>query len=174
GGGKLRAAMPGLRRALTERRPQVLISAEAAPNLIAIAATRLLPCPMRPWLVLREAGSPSIAVRLDPYRQNRIAYRILRLAYRLADLVVTLTDGALDDLAQNFAVPRDKLAKLSANAVIDADIALAAETAREPGLIVSVGRLSPEKDHATLIRAFAKLGNESSRLEIPGDGPMRR
>lgn len=172
-GGKLRSAVPGLRRALIVRGPDVLIAAEAAPNLIALVAARLLPKDIRPRIVLREVGSPSIAQRLDPYRQNRIAYRVLRLAYRLADVVVTLTEGARRDLAQNFGVPEEKIARMSANAVIDAAIANLPDTKRETGLIVSVGRLSPEKEHAILIRAFAKLAHLGWRLEIAGEGPMR-
>jgi glycosyltransferase involved in cell wall biosynthesis len=172
GGGKLRAAVPGLRRALIARRPNALISAEAAPNLIALTAARLVPWNIRPRIVLREVASASVAARLDPYRQNRIAYRILRFAYRFADVVVTLTEGARRDLAKNFRVPEAKLARMTANAVIDAAVLATPEGKREPGLIVSVGRLSPEKDHATLIRAFARL-DRSMRLEIAGDGPMR-
>ena len=172
GGGKLRAAVPRLRRALIERRPDVLISAEAAPNLVALLAARLIPQTMRPLILLREVASPSLALRLDPYRQNRIAYRVLRFAYRFADAVVTLTEGARRDLAENFGVPEHKLARMSANAVIDSSVAVAPEAKREPGLIVSVGRLSPEKDHATLIRAFAKL-DPAWRLEIAGEGPLR-
>lgn len=172
GGGKLRAAVPGLRRALIERRPHALISAEAAPNLVALAAAKLVPKRIRPRIVLREVASASIAAKLDPYAQNRIAYRILRFAYRFADVVVTLTEGASRDLARNFGVPQDKLARMSSNAVIDATVLAALEMRREPGLIVSVGRLSPEKDHVGLIRAFAKL-DRTMRLEIAGDGPMR-
>lgn len=172
GGGKLRAAVPGLRRALIARRPGALISAEAAPNLVALTAARLVRRGLRPRVVLREVASPSIAARLDPYGQNRLAYRILRFAYRFADVVVTLTEGARRDLAANFRVPEEKLARMSANAVIDAAVLAAPEGRREGGLIVSVGRLSPEKDHATLVRAFAKL-DRALRLEIAGDGPMR-
>src|SRR5256714_7388718 len=172
-GGRLRSAVPALRRALILREPDVLISAEAAPNLVALLATRLLPRALRPRVVLREVGSPSIAQRLDPYRQNRIAYRILRFAYRLADLVVTLTEGARQDLAQNFRMPEQKLARIASNAVIDTIAADVPDTTRERGLIVSVGRLSPEKDHATLIRAFAKLGRRDWRLQIAGEGSMR-
>src|SRR5205823_14062169 len=139
---------------LIVRELDVLLSAEAAPNLVALLATRLLPKELRPRVVLREVGSPSIAQHLDPYRQNRIAYRILRFAYRLADLVVTLTEGARRDLAQNFRVPEPKIARMASNAVIDTVAADAHDVERERGLIVSVGRLSPEKDHATLIRAF--------------------
>src|SRR5205807_6483363 len=99
GGGKLRSAVPGLRRALIVREPDVLISAEAAPNLVALIAARLLPRDIRPRVLLREVGSTSLAQHLDPYRQNRIAYRVLRFAYRFADVVVTLTVGARHDLA---------------------------------------------------------------------------
>lgn len=172
-GGKLRSAVPGLRRALIVRGPDVLIAAEAAPNLVALVAARLLPKDIRPRIVLREVGSPSIAQQLDPYRQNRIAYRILRFAYRLADVVVTLTEGARRDLNENFRVPEEKLARMTANAVLDATSVGDPDTPRETGLIVSVGRLSPEKDHATLICAFAKLGRSDLRLEIAGEGPMR-
>ena len=170
-GGKLRAAIPALRRALIERRPDALVSAEAAPNLIALIAARATPHDARPRVVLREVASASIAMRLDPYRQNRMAYRVLRHAYRFADVVVTLTEGARRDLARNFGVPPEKLARMTANAVIDPAAIATPEGKREPNLIVSVGRLSPEKDHATLIRAFARL-DRSLRLEIAGDGPM--
>ena len=173
GGGKLRSAVPALRCALIVREPDVLISAEAAPNLVALLAARLLPKELRPRVVLREVGSPSIAQRLDPYLQNRAAYRVLRIAYRFADVVVTLTEGARRDLAQNFRMPERKIARMTANAVIDEVTTDMPDVARERGLIVSVGRLSPEKDHATLIRAFGKLGRHDWRLEIAGEGPTR-
>jgi glycosyltransferase involved in cell wall biosynthesis len=172
-GGKLRSAVPALRRALIVRQPDVLISAEAAPNLVALLAARLLPKELRPRIVLREVGSPSIAQHLDPYLQNRVAYRALRFVYRFADVVVTLTEGARRDLAQNFGVPEQKVARMASNAVIDRDPCDVPDVQRERGLIVSVGRLSPEKDHATLIRAFAKLRRLGWRLEIAGEGPLR-
>jgi len=177
-GRHLRSAVPALRRAIAESRPDVLVSAEAASNLVALVATRIMRREERPRLVLREAASPSVAERHDPYWSNRLAYRVLRLGYRLADVVVTLTDGAAADLAENFGVPRNKLAVLRSNAVIDASavnsINSNSEDDREPGLIVSVGRLSPEKDHANLIRAFAKLDPKlAKRLEIAGVGPLR-
>ena len=172
GGAKLRAAVTGLRRALIALRPRTLVSAEAAPNLVAILAARLVPRDLRPCVVAREVASPSLAEKLDPYWQNRIAYRVLRFTYRFADRVVTLTEGARRDLAENFRVPEEKLVRMTANAVI-ADASDAAATPREGGLIVSIGRLSPEKDHATLVRAFAKLARANLRLEIAGDGPLR-
>ena len=68
--------------------------------------------------MLREVGSPSIALQRDPYLQNRIAYRILRRAYAYADRIVTLTEGARRDLAKNFAVPDRLIAVMLTNAVV--------------------------------------------------------
>jgi glycosyltransferase involved in cell wall biosynthesis len=48
------------------------------------------------------------------------------------------------------------------------------ETGRDDDLIVSVGRLSPEKDHLTLLRALTLLPNDRRwRLAIVGDGAVR-
>lgn len=49
----------------------------------------------------------------------------------------------------------------------------AAPDAREPGLIVSVGRLVPKKGFDVLIRALAKIAHEPWRCVIAGDGPER-
>lgn len=177
GAGKLRSAVPALRRTLLARRPDILVSAETAPNLVAIAAGRMVPRSARPLIVVREVGSPSVSIRLDPYRQTRIGYRLVPLLYRFADLVVTLTDGAFRDLFEQFRVPRAKLARIACNAVIDTDGAKAIASGaadREPGLIVAVGRLSPEKDHATLIKACSRLDPAMAwRVEIAGTGPQR-
>jgi glycosyltransferase involved in cell wall biosynthesis len=131
-------------------------------------------------LVLREVGSPSIALHRDPYRQNRIAYRLLRRLYRYADRIVALTEGARRDLMQNFAVPGAKASALLSNAVIPPGMVKRltqwdGESGRENDLIVSVGRLSPEKDQLTLLRALTMLPPDRPwRFAIVGDGRERQ
>ncbi|WP_055481113.1 glycosyltransferase family 4 protein [Sphaerimonospora mesophila] len=53
--------------------------------------------------------------------------------------------------------------------------AVRARTAREPGLIVSVGNLLPVKNHALTIEAFHRLRavRPGARLVIAGEGPER-
>lgn len=183
-GRHLRYAIPDLRRlirdmALGDTPPSLVLSSEASLNLCTLIAVRSLPRRGRPKLVLREVGSPSIAQRRDPYLQNRIAYRILRHVYRYADRIVTLTEGARRDLAQNFAVPDETISVMLTNAVVppaaaDRIAQWDGETGRERDLIVSVGRLSPEKDQRTLIRAMSLLpACRTWRLAIIGDGPER-
>lgn len=178
-GRQLRYAIPGLRRLIRDMAPDLVVSSEASLNLCTLVALRTMPRRSRPKLILREVGSPSIALSRDPYLQNRIAYRILRRLYRYADRIVTLTEGARRDLAANFAVPDASISVMLTNAVVPPAMAdrLArwdGVTGRDNGLIVCVGRLSPEKDHGTLIRALRLLPAALPlRLAIVGDGPER-
>jgi glycosyltransferase involved in cell wall biosynthesis len=179
GAQKLRYAIPALRRAIRDLAPAAVISSEASFNLCTIVAVRTLPPQHRAVVIAREAGSPSIAQYHDPYRQHRIAYRILRWLYRYADRIITLTEGARNDLIRNFSVPAEILHFMRSNAVVSAAAAqrLArwdGESGRDKDLIVSVGRLSPEKDHRTLLHAVSRLpANRPWRLAIVGEGPER-
>lgn len=178
---RLATAVIPLRNAIRKLQPTVLFSSEAAPNVAAFAATRLLSPKTRPRLVLREVTAPSIAKGLDPYLQNRLAFRAAGYVYSRAERVLTLTEGARRDLMLNFGVPAERINVMTSNAVIDpsmaARLALGKGTAetREKGLLVAIGRLSPEKDHLTLIEAFADLVKRvPARLVIVGEGPMRK
>ncbi|MFZ0778638.1 MAG: glycosyltransferase [Xanthobacteraceae bacterium] len=178
-GRQLRYAIPGLRRLIRDLAPAAVISSEASLNLCALIAVRTLGRASRPKLILREVGSPSVAQRRDPYLQNRIAYRILRRFYSHADRIITLTEGARRDLAENFAVPDQLIAVMLTNAVVPPAAANRiaqwdGEAGRENDLIVCIGRLSPEKDQRTLIRAVSLLpAAQPWRLAIVGDGPER-
>jgi glycosyltransferase involved in cell wall biosynthesis len=181
GASRLRWAAPALCAALLDLAPDVLLSSEVVPNSIAYLATRLMPAGQRPRLVLREVASPSVARREDPYGQSRAAYRFIGKVYARADRVLTLTEGARNDLIDNFGVPPERVRALGCNAVIDPATAsrIAAHepeaAAREPGLIVALGRLSPEKDHLTLLEAMRRLPPDiPARLVIVGDGPRRQ
>jgi glycosyltransferase involved in cell wall biosynthesis len=178
-GGQIRYAVLGLRRALRDLAPASVVSSEASLNLCSLIAARTLPRRKRPKVVLREVGSPSFAERHDPYAQNRIAYRLLRRLYRHADRIVTLTEGARRDLRENFSVPDNIISVMLTNAVIPPAVAARlarwdGERGREQDLVVCVGRLSPEKDQRTLIRAMALMPPDPKwRLAIVGDGVER-
>ena len=178
-GRQLRYAVPGLRRLIRDIAPAVVVSSEAGLNLCTLVAVRTLSRANRPKLLLREVGSPSMALQHDPYLQNRIAYRVLRRAYACADRIVTLTEGARRDLTKNFAVPDESISVMLTNAVVPpAAVNRIAQwdgkAGREDDLIVCIGRLSPEKDQRTLVRAVSLLpASQPWRLAIVGDGPER-
>jgi glycosyltransferase involved in cell wall biosynthesis len=178
---RLATAVFALARAIEAAGPKIVFSSETAANLVAFAAVRRVPAHRRPKIFLREVTSPSIARRLDPYLQNRLAFRFVGRVYSKADRVLTLTEGARRDLIENFGVPADRITHFTSNAVIDlpTEARLQDATAAPPrqrGLVVAIGRLSPEKDHLTLIRAIADVRarrREPLQLVIAGEGPMR-
>jgi glycosyltransferase involved in cell wall biosynthesis len=177
-GSKKRMALagPALIGMIRRLRPAAVIASEASANVLTVLATRVVGKSHRPLLILREVTSPLEARRADPFLQNRLAYRLARWLYPLADRVLTFTEGARRDLVDHFAVSPAKAVNLGTNAVMTGTrlASLATLLPVVPGLIVSVGRLSPEKGHAGLIDAFALLTDSpSARLVIMGEGPER-
>jgi glycosyltransferase involved in cell wall biosynthesis len=178
-GGRIRSAFFGMRRAIRAIAPRMVLCSESSLNICCLAAARTLPQSNRPGILLREVASPSAAQQHDPSWQGRLSYQILHRLYRFADRVITLTDGARNDLIENFSVPADKVVAMRANAVITPEIAERialwdGEEGREENLIVSVGRLSPEKNHRLLLQALTLLRHKRPwRLALVGDGPER-
>lgn len=176
---RMRYAFPLLQRTLRSLAPTVVLSSGVPSlNLLTLLAVRTLPRHARPKLVLRENSVPSMA-RRDPSRSNRIAYRLLRGLYRFADRIITLTEGAREDLIRLFSVSGAMVSVLRTNAVlppaiIDRISRWDSETGREAALIIWVGRLSAEKDPYTLLRAVSMLPPDRHwRLAMIGDGPLR-
>lgn len=178
-GQRIRYAIPGLRRAFRRLRPRYIVASESNLNLCCLLAARSIPRAQRPKIILREVCSPSAAQKHDPHWQNRVAYGILRRMYRSADQIITLTQGSCRDLIENFSVPAHKVSAMHSNAVITEETAdriagWDGEHGREPGLIVSVGRLSPEKNHKLLLQAMMLMNrNRPWRLVLVGDGKER-
>lgn len=174
---KMALALPAILSALAKTGPAVMVASEASGNALAVIATRLLPKARRPRLVLREVASPLQARTNDPYVQNRLAYRLAPWLYPRADLVVALTGPVREDLVAHFGVTEQRAIALGTNAVLtQSREQVLASRARdiEPGLVVSVGRLSEEKGFATLLDAMALVRKRRPvRLVIVGEGPDR-
>ncbi len=176
-GGRLRmaAALSALRRVLAHSGARAFVSSEAAANTLAVLASRKLAA--RPMIVLREVASARQARRNDPYWQNRLGYRLAPVLYPRADRVLALTRPGRDDLVADYRVSPERCVALAANAVLTpAMLARIDATPREvePGLVVAVGRLSPEKGFDTLLEAMARLRDRTPmRLVIAGEGAER-
>ncbi len=101
--------------------------------------------------------------------------------YPKLDKVVAVSNGVADSIAKFLNYPR-KAIEVIYNPI---DIEGIREKAKEPTnhpwfdkndrpIVISVGRLSPEKDFSTLIKAFALLLEKTpARLVIIGEGPER-
>ncbi len=176
-GGRLRmaAALPALRRVLARSGARAFVSSEAAANSLTVLASRKLAG--RPMIVLREVASARHARRCDPYWQNRLGYRLAPVLYPRADRVLALTGPGRADLIADYRVSPGRCVALAANAVLTPDmLARIDATPRhvEPGLVVAVGRLSPEKGFDTLLQSMARLKARAPlRLIIAGEGAER-
>lgn len=163
------ATIPGLIRYLREQRPDAILSSMTGTNLLTVLAH--IRSGRRGRLVLREAAS------IDNTR-SRITRWLMRRLYHRADNLLAVSSGVADDLAQLGL--DERVIRIIHNPVDAGRLRmLAAEGAPLPSLfgqpyIVSVGRLTEQKDHRTLLCAFAASALRfSHRLVIVGEGNER-
>ena len=171
-------ALPGLARYLRRRRPDRLYAAMEHANLVALWARTLARVPTRIIVSVRDSGTGPVGRR--DLRQ-RLCLPLARRFYPGADAVVAVSDGTADIAAAELGLARSRIAAVP-NPVITPDLAArAAEPPCHPWLtdagspvILAAGRLTPQKDFPTLLRAFAILrARRAARLLILGEGPDR-
>ena len=166
-----------LRRFLLDERPDVLLASLGHNNVAAMVAKLL--ARSRCNLIVCQHNALSVEATSDR------AYRLLPLFYRLlapvADHVVAVSGGVADDMARRSGIARSRIQVIH-NPVITPDFAARADEPIDdawfgvgaPPVYVSVGRLVAQKDHTTLLRAFASHRRQHpSRLMILGEGPLR-
>lgn len=159
--------------------PDIVIAATSGPNMLASLANG--PFSRRRPVILSER----IWDRFLHDRQRRwravALQKLMRVAYRRASAIVAVSRGVAERLSQLPRLRRDRIHVIY-NPVWGPEIeALAREPVTDAGFdhadiptIVSVGRLSSEKDFATLLRAFAMVRRRRSvNLVILGEGSMR-
>lgn len=159
-----------LRKWIETERPDVVLSTITGANLAAaLALTSIEP---RPRLVLREA------VTLANVTSIARLYA-MKLLYKRADAIIVLSDHMRAELENRLSVPENKLHCIPNWVDREGLMLRATEDLLHPWLddpgvqtLVSVGRLIPQKDHATLIKALSQLcPSLNARLLIVGEGP---
>jgi glycosyltransferase involved in cell wall biosynthesis len=165
---------------LRRERPRMLISSMGHANVIALLAGKLAGRGTRVVVTVHNTMSQStrergrVAARLWP--------RLLRTFYPWAHSVVVVSEGAADDLVQLVGLPRERVRVIYNPVITPALLAHARQPvdhpwfgAGRPPVILGAGRLTLQKDFATLIRAFAGLRrHREARLMILGEGEERR
>jgi glycosyltransferase involved in cell wall biosynthesis len=109
--------------------------------------------------------------------RRRLMAASIRLFYPLADARVAVSSGAADDLVRLASLDRAAI-EVVYNPVAHRPEGAAGGTSAIWGesetRILTVGNLKPEKNHALLIRAFARaFRGKSACLAILGEGAMR-
>jgi glycosyltransferase involved in cell wall biosynthesis len=103
------------------------------------------------------------------------AYPLASLLTRYAPKTVCVSDELVRHLVDDWGAAATRTTRIYNPIAIDLTKPVwnAADLAARPPVIVAVGRLSAQKDFATLLRAFAMLPRPDVRLAIYGEGPER-
>lgn len=121
-------------------------------------------------LVLREANSLD-NIRKAGRFQAKLNFILMRIFYPKADWVSANSDNTLNELERELGLPSTKRV-LIRNPVELHELPNKQATGRR--IILGVGRLIPQKDFPTLLRAFAIVSRQATcRLVILGEGPER-
>ena len=172
-------AVRKLAQRIRKRQPRYVISAFPHTNIATVTAVKMA-----------GTGAMSIVTEHAPLsrqieQQDNWRYRALpllvRAAYRRADAVVAVSPGVREDLKP--IVGRQVRIHCIHNPVLPDDFEAQAEAEPghrwllDPGLqvVMSMCRLSEEKDLPTLVRAFVRIraGHPCARLLLVGEGPER-
>ena len=158
------ASLAGL---LRRAQPDVALSAVAGSNLKLVLAKSMA-----------RTGTPIVASYhgYDEGQTGWLSYLTYRslplLSKRVARIVSVSRDLALT-LVSKWGADPAKMETLPNPVFVPDGAPLPShdELAERPPVVLAVGRLSPEKDFVTLIRAFAQVACSDARLVILGKGP---
>jgi len=173
------ASLPRLVRYLRRERPSAMLTSLNYVNIVALWARRVAGVPTR--LVVNEQNTLSLEIPHSPRRRHRLLPGLIRRFYPWADGIIAVSRGAADDLAKTTGLARERI-QVVPNPIVTPELrAMAAApidhpwfAPGQPPVLLGVGRLTPQKDFGTLIRAFARVRRpDGPRLMILGEGPER-
>ncbi|MCI9388622.1 MAG: glycosyltransferase family 4 protein [Lachnospiraceae bacterium] len=147
-----------LRQLLVVNRPDLLISFMAEPNFRSIIATRFLKTKV------------IVSVRNDPSKEypTKIMWFLANLLFKKADGIIFQTQDA-KDCFNKIIQERSEIISNQVNSIFYST--MRAERTRN---IITVGRLTAQKNHKILIEAFDIIKSRiNDNLIIYGEGPAR-
>ncbi|MBC7236743.1 MAG: glycosyltransferase [Chloroflexi bacterium] len=176
---RLATSLVGLIRYLRRECPPVLTSKTVLADVVALVATRFAR-PRTRVTVWVAADLYSEHAHLELWR-GRVAVRFLPYMYRWADTLMAVSSGVAKSVARVSGLPLTSIRVVHAPAVTEEKRLLAQEPLAhpwfqdgQPPVVLGVGRLRPQKDFATLLRAFALVRRQRpARLVILGEGWQR-
>lgn len=164
---RMKAAVPAIAAYLRKSSPRLFHSPgnhTTRPAALAIALSRFrgefVPKITNPLLHDRKA------------RRRSLRRYVYRWALRRARVILALTPNAVNQIADIDEKLAARTRVIHNPYVSDRMLACAAfREPTEPPVILAIGRLSQQKNHALLLRAAARLDGRPWRLRICGSGP---
>ena len=177
--GRALSSLPGLVKYLKQQRPNTLVSAQYYINVIAVWAKSLAGVSTK--VVVTERLATSRALAYSGKLKDKLLPVLMRRAYLKANAIVAISKGAAKDLANLVKLPAERIIVIYNPAFDNNIVEKAAEPVDHPWfsdkqrpIILGAGRLTGQKDFATLLRAFALVRKRmDARLVILGEGERR-
>lgn len=172
--------VPRLMRFLRKERPDILLSNVDLNNVAALLAKGLSFSPTKVVICQHNPISSAFVVGEQwLYRHIAIFYRLLS---PLISRAVAVSSGVATEIETLAGLPRERVLTIH-NPVVGPDFPARSEEIayhrwfHQPTqpVFVTAGRLVPQKDHETLLRALAiHRRHANSRLIVLGSGPLDR
>ncbi|MDD1649581.1 MAG: glycosyltransferase [Methylococcaceae bacterium] len=172
-------ALPELMQYLRRERPKVLMVAKDRAVRMSVIAHWLARVDTR--LVGQLHMNMTGYLASTPALQRWTRTLPMRWLFPYLNKIVCVSEGVVADTVKITGMPRERVIAIH-NPVITPELhRMAEEPVDHPWfkettvpVIIGVGRLSPEKDFATLIRAFSRVReSRNCRLMILGEGPLQ-
>ncbi|GAB3058551.1 glycosyltransferase [Virgibacillus ainsalahensis] len=172
---RLRSAIFPLAKVIRKEKADIVFSTIPNYNTIAILGNLLSFTPAKN--VVREAAY------LGGSKKEDLKLRLFGLLYKRASKVVALSKGVKENIVNRYKVKPDKIKviynpvdvegiqRLMENETIAQEHKAIFET--DEKVVITAGRLVSDKDHETLINAFAKVKQKrNTQLVILGEGEL--
>jgi glycosyltransferase involved in cell wall biosynthesis len=164
---------------LRRQSPDVLLSKMGHCNIASVLARKLAHASTR--LIISEVSLMGISTKDSPVLRSRLVPFLAKRLYPRADAIIAVSRGVANELARVLDLASDRI-NVIYDPVVTPELHEKAGRPLEhpwftkdaPPVVLGVGRLDPEKDFPTLLRAFSIVRvNRNVRLMILGEGPER-
>ena len=171
-------SLPRLLRYIRREQPDVLVATMDTPNALALVAQTLFARNLA--LIIRQENTFSKQLDTAGFQQ-RVSMLFVRWLAHRADAIVAVSNGVADDFKRT-APKAAHLVHTIFNPVVTPELFESARASvthpwfgdPQTPVIMTAGRLTFQKDHPTLLRAFAEVvRSHPARLLILGEGPDR-
>lgn len=174
------AFLPDLIQYLRREKPNVLLAAKTHTNLVALWATQLAKSSNR--VVISERTTLVDIIKTSKKWRWRFILPVLAHEYRKAGGIITVSNGVKEELAIHTGLPHQRITAIYNPLLTQKIRGKSLEAINHPWfqkedstpIILGVGRLVPQKDFSTLIKAFSRVRQSRPvHLVLIGEGRQR-
>jgi len=171
--------VPSLALYLWRTKPRILLTQRVRVNVLGLRARALARAATRSFVTVNTNMTRELEALRPEKRARHLA--LMKKYFPRNDGVIAVSRGVAEDLAQLLGWSADRIQVAPNPTVTPEVLELAAEPLDHPWfvdrtspVILGMGRLEPQKDFPTLLRAFAIVhAKRPCRLVILGEGKQR-